>query len=299
MPKDWSRYWRSADMPLEAMYAHFERHVYHRHSHEGYSFGVTEEGAQSFRCRGAGHTSVTGMVMAFNPDDPHDGHPTDDLGFTYRIIHIGTDLVAGVLADMTGRPARLPLFTRPVLTDPVLARNLSALHRALLGGAPALRRDELLAAVVGSMARRAAVRPIVSASDVPPAWTGTAGAGTAGTGAARRAREVIDATAGADITTSHLAEAAGCSRFALHRAFTAAYLMTPGDYQRQVRLRSARRLIAQGWSISDAAADAGFADQSHLTRWFRRYYGITPGGYQHAVAAMGPEAARPRYAAAR
>jgi AraC-like DNA-binding protein len=256
MPDDWSRYWRSADMPLEAMYAHFERHVYHRHSHEGYSFGVTEDGAQSFRCRGAGHTSVTGMVMAFNPDDP--------------------------------------LFTQPVLTDSALARNLSALHRALLGGATALRRDELLAAVVGSMARRAAVRPIVSSGDGPPTWTGTAGAAVA-----RRAREVIDATAGDDITTAQLAEVAGCSRFALHRAFSAAYLMTPGDYQRLVRLRSARRLIAQGWSIGDAAADAGFADQSHLTRWFRRYYGITPGGYQHAVAAAEPAAVTRRYAASR
>jgi AraC-like DNA-binding protein len=264
------------------MHAHFERHVYHRHSHEGYSFGVTEDGAQSFRCRGAGHTSVTGMVMAFNPDDPHDGHPADELGFTYRIIHMGTGLVAAVLADITGRPTRLPLFTEPVRADPALARNLSALHRALIGGAPALRRDELLMAAVGSMARRAAVRPGLAAGDAARTWTAAAA-----TAAARRARQVIDARAGADITAAQLAQAAGCSRFALHRAFTAAYGMTPSDYQRQVRLRAARRLIAQGWSISDAAAQAGFADQSHLTRWFGRYYGITPGGYQQAVAAPG------------
>ncbi len=105
MADDWSRYWRAPDAPLEAMYAHFERHVYHRHSHDAYSFGVTEDGAQAFSCRGGGHTSVTGMVMAFNPDDPHDGQAADALGFTYRIIHIGPDLVASVLADITGRPA--------------------------------------------------------------------------------------------------------------------------------------------------------------------------------------------------
>jgi len=128
---DWSRYWRAPDAPLEAMYAHFERHVYHRHSHDAYSFGVTEDGAQAFSCRGAGHTSVTGMVMAFNPDDPHDGQAADALGFTYRIIHIGPGLVASVLADITGRPAGLPLFTKPVHIDLVLARNLTALHRAL------------------------------------------------------------------------------------------------------------------------------------------------------------------------
>ncbi len=94
MAVDWSRYWRAPGLPLEAMHAHFETTIYHRHSHEGYSFGVTEDGAQSFRCRGAGHTSASGMVMAFNPDDPHDGYPANESGFTYRIVHIGTEVVA-------------------------------------------------------------------------------------------------------------------------------------------------------------------------------------------------------------
>ena len=273
VPGDWSRYWRSADMQLEAMYAHFERHVYHRHSHEAYSFGVTEAGAQSFRCRGAGHTSTAGMVMTFNPDDPHDGHAADRLGFTYRIIHIGPDLVADVLADRTGGPAALPLFAEPVHCDPVLAGNLGRLHRSLLAGAPALRRDELLAAVVGSMVRRAAAGP--AAAREPAA--------AAGARAARVARQLIHARALDDVTAADLAAAAGCSRFAVHRAFTAAYGMTPGDYQRQLRLRTARRMIAAGSGLSEAAAAAGFADQSHLTRWFTRYYGITPGGYRRAA----------------
>jgi hypothetical protein len=61
---DWSRYWRSAGEPLEAMHAHFQRHVYHRHSHETYSFGVTEDGVQSFNCRGSARASAAGMIMA-------------------------------------------------------------------------------------------------------------------------------------------------------------------------------------------------------------------------------------------
>jgi AraC-like DNA-binding protein len=277
VPDDWSRYWRAADMPLEAMYAHFKRHVYHRHSHDSYSFGVTEEGAQAFSCRGGGHTSATGMIMAFNPDDPHDGYAADELGFTYRIIHIGPELVAGVLADVAGRDVGLPLFAEPVHRDPVLARSLTALHRALLTGAPALRRDELLAAAVLAMVRRAGTRPAAGRRPVR-------GAGPA---AAERARQFVHARTGEDITIGQLAAAAGCSRFALHRAFTAAYGMTPADYQRQLGLRTARRMIAAGRPIAEAAALAGFADQSHLTRWFARCYGITPGGYRAAVRASG------------
>jgi AraC-like DNA-binding protein len=76
----------------------------------------------------------------------------------------------------------------------------------------------------------------------------------------------------------------GRSRFAVHRAFTHVYGMPPSDYQRQLRLREARALIAAGTPISEAAAVAGFSDQSHLSRWFVRYYGVTPGRYQRATA---------------
>jgi AraC-like DNA-binding protein len=279
------------------MHAHFERHVYHRHSHETYSFGVTEDGAQSFTCRGSAHTSAAGMVMAFNPDDPHDGHASDELGFTYRMVHIGPGLVSGVLAGIAGQLAGLPLFTDPVVSDLVLAGHLRALNRALLGGAPALRRDELLTATIYSIAARAAARAGGPAGYARPAghaardgyaarggYAARAGHAPADAGTvAGRAREVIRDGYLRDITAGDLAAATGRSRFAIHRAFTSVYGISPSDYQRQLRLRAARRLIARGRPISEAAAHAGFADQSHLTRWFSRCYGITPGGYQRAV----------------
>jgi AraC-like DNA-binding protein len=274
---DWARYWRAADEPLEAMHAHFERHVYHRHSHDTYSLGVTDVGAQSFTCRGAAHTSAAGMVMAFNPDDPHDGQATDGNGFTYRMIHIGPELVSRVLADAAGRPVGLPLFAEPVLRDPVLAARLRDLHRALLRDATTLRRDELLAAVVLAAARQAGTRPETSALTAESAPADARRV-------ARRARDLIASHRLDDINAGDLAEVTGRSRFAVHRAFTHVYGMSPGDYQRQLRLREARALIAAGRPISQAAALAGFADQSHLSRWFIRYYGVTPGRYQRATA---------------
>jgi AraC-like DNA-binding protein len=214
------------------------------------------------------------MIMAFNPDDPHDGQACDELGFTYRIVHVGPQLVSGVLADITGRRAGLPLFADPVVSDPVLAGQLRALHRALLGGGPALRRDELLATAISSLVRRAAAgRPAVAA---------TASMGD-GRSVARRARQLIRDRYLDDITAADLAAATGRSRFTVHRAFTSAYGMAPGNYQRQLRLRSARQLIVQGRPIAAAAAQSGFSDQAHLTRWFTCCYGITPGGYQRAA----------------
>ena len=301
---DWARYWRAADSPLEAMHAHFERHVYHRHSHDTYSLGVTDAGAQSFTCRGAAYTSAAGMVMAFNPDDPHDGQATDGSGFTYRMIHIGPELVSAVLADAAGRPVGPPLFADPVVGDPVLAARLRRLHGALLGDATALRRDELLTAVVlaaARLSRGATARTASGLAELPagagPSRQGPARPGRAGEGppdarrVAGRARDLIAGRYRDDLTAADLAAATGRSRFAVHRAFTHVYGMPPSDYQRQLRLREARALIAAGTPISEAAVLAGFADQSHLSRWFVRYYGVTPGRYQHSagrIAAVAP-----------
>lgn len=175
-----------------------------------------------------------------------------------------------------------------MVSDPILARSVRDLHRALLGGAPALRRDELLAAVVQSAVGRVAVRALPVAETAPVE-------GLADTRlVARRARELISAAYLDDITASDLAAATGRSRFSVHRAFTHTYGMAPSDYQRQLRLRAARRLISQGLPLSEAAAQAGFADQSHLSRWFSRCYGVTPGGYQRAVTSGSRSGVEPR-----
>ncbi|HYX62361.1 MAG TPA: AraC family ligand binding domain-containing protein, partial [Streptosporangiaceae bacterium] len=215
---DWARYWRADGVPVEAMHAHFTSHVYHRHSHESYSFGVTETGAQAFTCRHGRHVSASGMVMAFNPDDPHDGHAAVDGGFTYRMVHIWPEF----LASLTGTP--LPLFRSPVIEDPAMAASVRRLHRVLTGPdaeTSELERYERLAGTARLLVRHASV--------CEPTRRG------AGRLVAARIRELIQDSAGevggGELTADDLAAAAGCSRYAAYRAFRQAYGLSPSDYQ--------------------------------------------------------------------
>jgi AraC family transcriptional regulator len=52
--------------------------------------------------------------------------------------------------------------------------------------------------------------------------------------------------------------------------------MTPYRYVVHLRLQAAIEQIRSGISLADVAADTGFSDQSHLSRWIRRVHGVAP-----------------------
>lgn len=70
------------------------------------------------------------------------------------------------------------------------------------------------------------------------------------------------------------------SRFHFIRKFKREMGITPHQYIVQSRIRAVKQLLTTGIPIADAAAQAGFCDQSHLNRWFNRSIGITPQQYK-------------------
>ncbi|PKA68626.1 AraC-like DNA-binding protein [Pseudomonas baetica] len=97
---------------------------------------------------------------------------------------------------------------------------------------------------------------------------------------ARQARDYLMAYHEQEISLQTLAQACGTDRFRLTRAFKAAYGLAPHAWLIQLRLSRGRQMLAAGVQPVDVASRLGFADQSHLGRWFVRAYGITPGAYQ-------------------
>ena len=70
----------------------------------------------------------------------------------------------------------------------------------------------------------------------------------------------------------------------LTRTFRIHYGVTVGAYLRNLRLEQAARALADSMStIADIAAQAGFYDQSHFTRTFKRKFGLTPQEYRRAA----------------
>jgi AraC-like DNA-binding protein len=81
------------------------------------------------------------------------------------------------------------------------------------------------------------------------------------------------------ITLDDLARISRMSRFHLARVFAANVGLPPHAYQTRLRIERAMALLRSGVRPGEVANLTGFADQSHLTRHFRRIVGVTPGEY--------------------
>ena len=98
--------------------------------------------------------------------------------------------------------------------------------------------------------------------------------------ATRRVRAAIDADPAAGHSLPALAQLAGVGPTYLERVFRRDTGMSVGQYLLDRRVKRAAAHIAGGEPLAAAALAAGFYDQSHLTRHFRRRMGVPPGGYR-------------------
>jgi AraC family transcriptional regulator len=82
-----------------------------------------------------------------------------------------------------------------------------------------------------------------------------------------------------DIGLKDIAAAAHVSPYHLTRLFKRAIGYAPYQYLIHARVTGARALLSAGRrrSLADIAAAVGFVDQSHLTRHFKKAFGMTPG----------------------
>ena len=85
-----------------------------------------------------------------------------------------------------------------------------------------------------------------------------------------------------------MARDACISPFHMIREFKKAFGLTPHQFQMQCKVRKAQKLLAEK-SASEVTYDAGFYDQSHMDRCFKKLVGLSPKEYKKAVISTAQE----------
>jgi AraC family transcriptional regulator len=230
-----------------------------RHSHERAYFCLIRRGSY-VETYGRRTRVCKPMTLAFHP--PGEPHAETFAGCPVASfnVEIGTEWLdrANELAGLLDQPAEfqggevaalgLRLFTEFRREDSDSALSMESFAMEILG---------------------AAARLNVTAGDAAqPRWL-------------VNARELLDARFREPLTLRTIAQEARVHPVYFAAAFRRFQRCSVGEYLRRRRLEYARRKLADPeLPLAEIALDAGFSDQSHLTRTFKRFTGKTPGEYR-------------------
>lgn len=278
-PRNTARFRTAADLgDVQLLHADFQTHRFERHVHDELVIAVTERGAGRFTSRGAVGIASAYAVAVFNPGEPHEGGVFDTTdGWRYRAIYLGARALQRLSESVGGRGSAVPYVRRNALADQRLAALALATHDVLETSHSRLTRETHLIEVYAHLAG--------AHGDVPrPSTSMTPARERVG-----RALQVMHDRFAENLSIDDLALAAGLSPFHFIRTFRRELGMPPHGYLTQIRLRQARALLAGGHQPAEAALAAGFFDQSHLTKHFKRSFGITPAHYAASFNGRRPQ----------
>jgi AraC-like DNA-binding protein len=248
--------WRPAVPGIaEVFHARFITHAYPLHTHDTWTLLIVDDGVIRYDLDRHHHGALGPAVTLLPPNVAHDGRAATSHGFRKRVLYLdaavlGEDLI-GAAVD------------RPSLADGLLRTRIHQLHESLAEPGDAFEAESRLALVADRL-RTHLGRPTSS----PPVR-----------GLADNLRDLLDARLPEAMTLAEAADALGAHPAYLVRSFGARFGLPPHRYLTGRRVDRARRLLLDGAPAAEVAVTAGFTDQAHLTRHFKRYLGTTPARY--------------------
>ncbi|MBC2689188.1 MULTISPECIES: AraC family transcriptional regulator [Pseudomonas] len=264
------RFWQTDPLAgVELLSARYIEQRFVPHVHDGFVIGMIMAGAQRYRYRGAEHLAGSGTLVVINPDELHTGHKGTEDGWLYRAFYPDNGQILGLLAELELPTHTLPAFGATLYRDPDLVSGFCQLHRLLESPASALQQQTLWREMMLSLLQR-------HAAVAMPGQPGREHRAIA------RAKELLHAQLAAPPSLEALAAAVNLSPFHFARVFRHATGMPPHTWLMQQRIAQARALLREGCLPLAVATQLGFADQSHLTRQFKKVYGVGPGAYRSA-----------------
>lgn len=235
---------------------------YGKHSHAAYSIGLIDRGVCVSQFGGDLEHCPSDSLCVINPEQIHAGHVTKNLPLSYRMLYIDPVLWQECLPA----EATLPYFRQYTIFDSWWFARLNSLYQTLVGEDNRLAQESCLVEVLSDFTHSYGAGSLSLLAGAEPV-------------AVRQIRDYLQAHYRENVSIQQLTGLTHLNRAYLIRSFQKAVGLPPYAYLLQVRVEQAKKLLWQGMSPAQVAAEVGFTDQSHLTRHFKAITGLTPGRY--------------------
>ncbi len=222
-------------------------------------------GQRYLSCKNKEYNLREGDMVLFNPGD---NHTCVQLG-TEPLHYLGMNISKTVMQGLVNEIAnieRLPYFAPTVILDKEVREYFRIIHENIMNGSGEFENDELMFFMISILLMRYSEPFLEKERDCNKEIELTC----------RYLEEHFTET----ISLEKLCSLVGLSKSSLLRSFTKTKGMTPYRYLQSVRINVARKLLEQGDSLIDTALKTGFSDQSHFSKFFNMFIGLTPRTYR-------------------
>ncbi|MEO1520952.1 MAG: AraC family transcriptional regulator [Cyanobacteria bacterium J06633_2] len=272
---EFAHLWTPKFSGLELYRAQLRRHAFDKHFHDAYTIGLNERGLGQSLFQGTLMNTPPGSFNLLNPGEVHTGQAADERGWTFRNIYISAPLMRSLLTQLGHPTHRLPAFRGPNVQNPALRPLFRQVFQTLEQPTPLLTQQSLLMELISQLLRHHGEMNIrMSAKSESQA--------------VRLVQTYLEEHYTENVSIDTLSQLGNLSPYYLIRSFHQQIGLPPHLYQRQVRLLKAKQSLNTCQSLAAIATDAGFFDQSHFTRSFKRVFGLTPGQYRQRNSVQDP-----------
>ncbi|MGP1374984.1 MAG: helix-turn-helix domain-containing protein [Almyronema sp.] len=264
---EFAQLWKPGFGGIELFQAKLWRHAFVKHFHDAYTIGLNESGQGQCFYRGRLVSNPAGSFNLINPGEVHTGQATDnEQGWGFRNFYISVPLMASLLTQLAWTKPELPCFSAPNVCSPALRSLFCQVFQVLDQPAPLLSQQSLLLELLAQLLlQQGTIQTLPTAQESKAVAT---------------VRAYLEEHAAENISIATLSQLTNLSGYYLIRSFRQQWGLPPHRYQHQLRLLKAKQALETAQPLAAIALEAGFYDQSHFTRSFKRVFGLTPGHYR-------------------
>jgi AraC-like DNA-binding protein len=234
------------------------------HFHDTFVIELVKSGSDV--CEGTGLAAHATDVFVHTPNASHAGGPSAGKSLEYQAIYPSRQLASGLL---NFDQQNIPQISFVSECDS-LRRSIQDFFTVSVSTDRAQKLKQILAHVCNEATARS--KQLLSKKR----------AGETESDELQIARKFLVDNCRRDVSIAELSEVCFLSQFHLIRAFKQKFGITPRQLLINQRVLFAKKLLAQGEPIASVALSAGFSDQSHLHRCFKRISGFNPGQYANS-----------------
>ncbi len=234
--------------------AHFEKHY-----HDTYTIGITYDGL--LKLNKANNTSnyLKYSCRINNPGEIH-------CGVSKKWSHINfypkVELLSKIYEEIFFEK-KIPLFKEHIINDHILFIKLHNFFLSIYQDKDELQSESLLIEALSYL-----ILNYTSCTKSKIEFGG-------GKKMIKNSIEYIKSNIDKNITLDELSAVSNLSKYHFLRIFKKELGITPHHFIINEKINYANSLIQKGISLSEASFSAGFSDQSHFTRNFKKFYGQT------------------------